>query len=180
MLCCILSVATLASAQTATTSLRGIVKDPSGALVPGAKVTLFDNENGKTFKATASSAGLYQFPQIPPARYVITVTASGFSEESKSAELLINQPATIDFTLSVHASSETVDVTDTAQTLNLTDATIGNSVSNAMIETLPMDGRDPVSLLSLQPGVHHRQPARRGCRRPLRSGQCHIGWRRRQ
>ena len=153
LLFCILSAATLASAQTATTSLRGIVKDPSGALVPGAKVKLEDKTNGKTLNATANSSGLYQFPQIPPARYLITVSASGFSEESKTAELLVNQPATIDFTLSVHGSSETVDVTDTAQTLNLTDATIGNSVSNQMIEALPMDGRDPVSLLSLQPGV---------------------------
>jgi hypothetical protein len=153
MLCCILSASTLVSAQTATTSLRGVVKDPSGALVPGAKITLVDKENGKTLKTMSSGTGLYQFPQIPPSRYVITVSASGFGDESKTAELLVNQPATIDFTLSVHASAETVDVSTVAQTLNTSDATLGDSVGNLTIESLPMEGRDPVSLLTLQPGV---------------------------
>jgi len=153
MLFLFLATATFAFAQSSTTSLRGVVKDPSGALVPGAKVTLVDKSNDKTLKSVTSGAGLYQFSQIPPARYLITVNASGFGEESKTAELLVSQPATIDFTLSLKGDTVTVDVSGTAQTLNLTDATIGNSVSNATIESLPMDGRDPVSLLALQPGV---------------------------
>ncbi len=53
----------------------------------------------------------------------------------------------------MQSSTVTVDVSATAQTLNLTDATIGNSVDKSTIQALPMDGRDPVSLLSLQPGV---------------------------
>ena len=153
MLCCILSAATLVSAQTATTSLRGVVKDPSGALVPGAKVTLVDKANGKTLSATSNNAGFYAFTQIPPARYTITVSANGFSDQSKTAELLVSQPATVEFTLSVQASSVTVDVSAVAQTLNTTDATLGDSVGNVTIESLPMEGRDPVSLLTLQPGV---------------------------
>ena len=153
MLFCILSAAILASAQTATTSLRGTVKDPSGALVPGAKVTLLDKANGRTLSSVANSAGSYAFTQIPPARYIITVSAEGFGNQSKSAELLVNQPATVDFTLSVQASSVTVDVSAVAQTLNTSDATLGDSVGNVTIEALPMEGRDPVSLLTLQPGV---------------------------
>ena len=153
MLCCILSAATLASAQNATTSLRGVVKDPSGALVPGAKITLVDEANDKTLSATANSAGFYVFPLIQPARYTITVSASGFSDQAKTAELLVDQPATVDFTLSVHASPVTVDVSATAQTLNTSDATLGDSVGNVTIEALPMEGRDPVALLTLQPGV---------------------------
>src|ERR1035437_10083295 len=97
MLCCILSAATLISAQTATTSLRGIVKDPSGALVPGANVTLLNKANGAKLNAVAGNTGFYVFPQIPPARYTITVSAAGFSDQTKIAELLVNQPATIDF-----------------------------------------------------------------------------------
>ena len=153
MLCCILSAATLASAQNATTSLRGVVKDPSGALVPGAKITLVDEANDKTLSATANSAGFHVFPLIQPARYTITVSASGFSDQAKTAELLVDQPATVDFTLSVHASPVTVDVSATAQTLNTSDATLGDSVGNVTIEALPMEGRDPVALLTLQPGV---------------------------
>jgi hypothetical protein len=65
----------------------------------------------------------------------------------------VNQPATIDFKLSMQASSVTVDVSASAQTLNTTDASMGNSVGNDMIQSLPMDGRDPISLLAMQPGV---------------------------
>src|ERR1700684_2321616 len=99
MLCCILSFSILAFGQNANTSLRGTIKDPSGALIPGTKVTLVDSANGKTFSAVANSAGFYSFPQIPPASYTITVVANGFGQQSKSAELLVDQPATIDFIL---------------------------------------------------------------------------------
>jgi len=153
ILLCILSAAPLAFGQLASTSLRGVVKDSTGALVPGAKITLVDNANGQSLLATANAAGYYLFSQIPPAKYTITVAATGFGNQTKIAELLVNQPATIDFTLSVQSATVTVDVSASAQTLNLTDATIGNSVDNATIQALPMDGRDPVALLSLQPGV---------------------------
>ena len=150
---CILSTAALAYGQNANTSLRGVVKDPSGALVPGAKVTLADRANGKELNAVANSAGFYSFPQIPPAAYSITVAAMGFADQTKTAELLVDQPATIDFVLSVKASAVTVDVSAIAQTLNTSDATLGDSVGNATIQALPMEGRDPIALLTLQPGV---------------------------
>jgi Carboxypeptidase regulatory-like domain/TonB dependent receptor-like, beta-barrel len=150
---CTLSAATLVFGQLATTSLRGVIKDPSGALVPGAKITLVNKANGSTLTATANTSGSYVFAQIPPAKYTITVTAAGFGDQTKSAELLVNQPATINFALTVQASSVTVDVSAVAQTLNTTDATLGDAVGNVTIEALPMEGRDPISLLTLQPGV---------------------------
>jgi hypothetical protein len=153
MLFCILFSCSFAFGQSATTSLRGTVKDPSGALVPNATVTITDKSVDKTLTAVTNNEGAYEFPQIPPAHYLITVAAQGLGAQSKTAELLVNQPATIDFRLSIQASTVTVDVTASAQTLNTTDASMGNSVGNAMIQSLPMDGRDPVSLLALQPGV---------------------------
>jgi Carboxypeptidase regulatory-like domain len=153
MLICILSTATVSFAQTSTTSLRGVIKDPSGALVPGAKVSLVNGANGTSEVTTANNAGYYLFAEIPPAKYTMTVTAAGFGTQIKVAELLVSQPATIDFTLTLQSNTVTVDVSASAQTLNLTDATIGNSVDNSTIQALPMDGRDPIGLLSLQPGV---------------------------
>ena len=150
---CTLATVTLGFGQTATTSLRGVIKDPSGALVPGAKVTLTNVSTGTSSSTVANGAGYYVFPQIPPAKYTITASSVGFGDQIKRAELLVNQPATIDFTLSVQGSSVTVDVSAIAQTLNTTDATLGNSVGNVTIESLPMEGRDPISLLTLQPGV---------------------------
>jgi hypothetical protein len=153
MLFCILAATTLVSAQTANTSLRGVIKDPSDALVPGAKVTLTNGANGATLSATANNAGNYSFPQIPPAKYTIVASANGFGDQTKTAELLVNQPATVDFTLTVQSSTVTVDVSGSAQTLNTSDASLGDSVNNEQIQAMPMDGRDPISLLSLQPGA---------------------------
>ena len=153
MLLCILSTAALAFSQIATTSLRGTIKDPSGALVPGAKITLVDKATGKTLTGVSAASGYYEFVQIPPATYTITVSATGFGDQSKRAELLVSQPATVDFTLTVQASTITVDVSASAQTLNTTDASLGNSVDNAQIQALPSDTRNVPDLLSLQPGV---------------------------
>jgi hypothetical protein len=130
-----------------------VIKDPSGALVPGAKITITDKANGTALSTTSSSSGLYSFPQIPPARYTISVSASGFGDQTKSAELLVSQPATIDFVLTVQTSTVTVDVSGTAQTLNTTDASLGDSMANDQIQAMPLDGRDPIALLSSQPGV---------------------------
>src|SRR5580658_3724623 len=153
MLCCILSIVPFAFGQTATTSLRGVVKDSSGALVSGASITLTDPANGNTYHETSNSAGYYIFAIINPARYLITVSSSGFAVQTRTAELLVDQPATINFALSIKADTVTVDVSAASETLNFTDATIGNSVGNPTIQALPMEGRDPINLLSLQPGV---------------------------
>jgi len=153
ILSCILSTATLASGQIATTSLRGTIKDSSGAVLPGARITIVDKANGNGLSATASSAGFYEFPQIQPATYTITANAPGFGDQIKVAELLVNQPATIDFTLTVQSSTVTVDVSAEAQTLNTTDASLGSSADNELIQALPSETRNVPDLLSLQPGV---------------------------
>ena len=144
-LCVLLLLLSLTSpllSQTATTSLRGSVKDPSGAVVPGATVTLTDNANRNVLQATSNSSGDYQFSQIPPARYTIKVSVPGFADQSKVAELLVNQPATVDFAMTVQASAEVINVSAEAQTLNTTDATLGASVNNATIQALPSEGRN--------------------------------------
>jgi len=153
VLVCILSTASLVFSQTATTSLRGVVKDPSGAVVPGANVTITNSANGQSFRATSDASGIYQLAQIPPAKYTIVVSAVGFGNQIKTAELLVNQPATVDFALSVEASSVTVDVSASAQTLNNTDASLGNSMGNNLIQAIPTETRNVPDLLALQPGV---------------------------
>jgi hypothetical protein len=150
----VLSLFTIASfAQNATTSLRGVVKDPSGAVVPGATITLSNGATGQTLKAVSGTGGEYQLLQIPPATYTIVVAAPGFGSQSKLAELLVNQPATVNFALAVNANTEVVNVSEAAQTLNTTDASLGGSADNATIQALPSETRNVPDLLSLQPGV---------------------------
>ena len=158
ILLCILSIATPLSSQLATTSLRGTIKDPSGALVPGARITITDKATGKSNSTVADGSGAYSFAQIAPSKYSIVVRMSGFGDQTKSAELLVNQPATIDFALSVQPSTVTVDVSAIAQTLNTSDASLGHSADTAEIQALPSETRNVPDLLSLQPGVLYLPP----------------------
>ena len=153
MLFCILATAVSTFAQNSSTSLRGTVKDSSGAMVPAASVVLTDNATGTTYKTVSTASGTYIFPVITPSHYLITVASSGFATQTSTAELLVNQPATIDFTLSVQGSAVTVDVSAGAQTLNTTDASLGSSADNTLIQALPSETRNVPDLLSLQPGV---------------------------
>ncbi len=153
LLALLLVCAASAYAQNATTSMRGVIKDPSGAVVPGASITLLNSATGQTFTATSKSSGEYQLTQLPPAKYDITVDAKGFGTQKESAELLVNQPASIDFTLSLQSSTVVVNVSAAAETLNTTDASLGHSMDSATIEALPSETRNVPDLLSLQPGV---------------------------
>jgi hypothetical protein len=140
-------------AQNSMASLHGRVTDQTSAAVAGAHVTIEDKAKGSKQERVTTDQGEYTFAQVLPGTYTITVTASGFGAQSKSAELLVNLPATVDFTLSVHGVSEVVNVSGTVATINTTDATIGNAVDNTVIQALPMEGRNVPDLLSLQPGV---------------------------
>jgi hypothetical protein len=128
--------------QASFTSLRGTITDPSGALIPGSQVTIVNKATGLKSTEAANGSGEYGFQQIAPGTYVITADGSGFSTQSKQADLLVNQPATINFKLSVEATATTVDVSSEAETLNTADASIGNAVNNTTIQSLPMEGRN--------------------------------------
>lgn len=140
-------------AQSSTTSVSGTVQDPTGAVVARAVVTLNNKSNGFHATTQSDTKGLYQFVQLAPGTYEIRAEAAGFGVQTKVAELLVNQPATVVFVLSVQAEMQAVNVSAITETLNTTDATIGNSVSNETIKELPMEGRNVPDLLSLQPGV---------------------------
>ncbi len=129
---------------------------PVGAFAadpPGATVTVTNSASGQSFNATANSAGEYTFAAIPPASYTIKASAQGFGDQTKVAELLVNQPAAVNFTMTVQSVSQAVNVSAEAETLNTTDASLGNSMGNALIQALPGETRNVPDLLSLQPGV---------------------------
>ena len=85
------------SSQTGLTSLRGTITDPSAAVVLGAQVAVDNETVGFHASRVTDSGGRYEFPQIAPAGYTITVNGSGFQVQSKRAELLVSQPAMIDY-----------------------------------------------------------------------------------
>ncbi len=140
-------------AQNSTTSLRGVITDATGAVVGGAHVLIENPATGTKNESTTNRNGEYQFQQVAPGKYNITVTAPGFGTYKTSASLLVAQPATVDASLKVNVDVTQVDVSTTTETINTTDATIGNAINNETIMALPSEGRNPQTLLALQPGV---------------------------
>ena len=101
--CFILAFSILASAQSANTSLRGTITDPKGAVVQGAMVTISNAATG--FSRTTKSGtndGVYQFLEVPPATYTLTVTAGGIrTVKQDKLTLQVSQPATLDVAMQV-------------------------------------------------------------------------------
>ncbi len=150
----IVTLTTLTFAQSATSSLRGTVTDPKGALVQGASVTLANPATGFSRSTKSGSDGIYQFLEVPPATYSLTVTVAGFATiKQEKVTLQVSQPATLDVVMQVKGSTEIVEVSGVAPQVNTQDATLGNNFGVRQLTDLPSEGRDPASILSLQPGV---------------------------
>jgi Carboxypeptidase regulatory-like domain len=142
------------AAGQSTTSLRGVVTDAKGAVLPGATVKISDAKTGFTRSVTSGGDGVYQFVQVPPATYSVSISAPGFAVSIRdNVTLLVSTPATLDVTMQVEGSSVKVEVTGEAPLVNTQDASIGNAFTERQLVRLPSEGRDPVSILSLQPGV---------------------------
>src|SRR5689334_8597489 len=138
----------------ATTSLRGAVSDSQGLALPTAVLTLTNVENGSSRKVISDAVGDYLFVQIPPGTYKITAEKPGFTTASRNnIQLLVNTPATLDLRLEVGATAETVNVMSEASTVNTVDASVGNPLGEHQVRQLPLQTRNVVELLSLQPGV---------------------------
>ena len=144
----------LGSAQTAATSLRGTISDPQGALVQGADATLSNPSTGFSQSIKTDDHGFYQFLQVPPGTYTLSVTKPGFATlKEDGLQLLVNVPATSNLKLRLKTEISTVEVTSNTVQVNSEDATVGNAFGASQIASLPFEGRDPTQILSLQPGV---------------------------
>jgi Carboxypeptidase regulatory-like domain len=140
--------------QTSTGSIRGTITDPAGAAVPDAKITATDVERGVNYPTSTDSAGRYIFPGLPPARYTLTVEAAGFEKATQAAfNLEVQQQATVDMALTVGTLSSSVEVSASAPLLNVTSASLGQVIENKLIQSVPNNGRNPLSLVLLAPGI---------------------------
>ena len=148
------ALSTLVWGQSSTTSLRGTVMDASGAAVSKAKVMLSNPERGVERTVATGNEGGYEFPQLTPGAYRLTVETAGFKRyEQKNIQLLVSTPATVNVTLEVGAVAETIEVTAEAALVNTTDASLGIAFSTRQVKELPLEGRSVPELLSLQSGV---------------------------
>ncbi|HEV2802964.1 MAG TPA: TonB-dependent receptor [Pyrinomonadaceae bacterium] len=138
-----------------TTTVRGTVVDPQGAGVAGATITLSNPEKNFVRTQTTNEDGGYTFPLIPPGNYRLEAEAAGFKKAViTSVNALVDTPLDLPIKLEVGAITETVDVSASVESpINTTDATLGNAFESRRIEELPLNARNIVNLLSLQPGV---------------------------
>src|SRR5215468_8497738 len=138
----------------ATASLRGTITDPSGAVIPDATVTLKSAENGSSRKSATDINGEYNFLQVTPGDYNLIAEKSGFATLTNGhVKLLVNTPETLDLKMSLSAAGEIVNVASEASQVNTTDASVGNPFTETQVRQLPLQTRNVVELLSMQPGV---------------------------
>src|SRR5262245_25079545 len=144
-------------AQTANSRISGTVTDASGAIVSDAKVTAKSEATGVTYTQATTGAGLYAFPSLPVGSYTITVEMNGFKRTNQTGIILqVDTPQVVDVTLEIGQASEIVNIEGSFEKLQTANATIGNVVEQKAIEQLPLNGRNPLSLITLEAGVTQR------------------------
>ncbi|MGB6843936.1 MAG: carboxypeptidase regulatory-like domain-containing protein [Candidatus Acidiferrales bacterium] len=145
---------TTAYGQGTSASLTGQVTDSSGAVVPGATVTATSAETNLAQTAAANGDGIYLIAPLRPGHYTLTVESKGFERYSQSGiELFANVAATQNVALKTGSVQQTVTVTENAELINTTTAELGTNVNEAAVTQLPLNGRDPSSLVFLAPGT---------------------------
>jgi carboxypeptidase family protein len=143
----------IAFAQSDLGSISGYTKDPSGAVVPGAKVTV-KGQSGIERQATTNEAGYFTVTNIPPGFYTVSVEAQGFKRfESSNNKLDPSDHIEVDATLAVGSATETIEVSASATALQTESASVQKLVTRQQIDSLELNGRNPVGLASLVPGA---------------------------
>jgi hypothetical protein len=140
------------SAQTLGT-ITGVVKDSSGAIIPGASVIAQNTSTNATREAQSNEAGAYSFPALPPGPYVVRVELQGFRTVTQGVELHVEQTVRVNFTLEIGTLAETTEVTGVAPLITTENATVGTVIENRRIIELPLNGRNFLSLIALSPNV---------------------------
>jgi hypothetical protein len=142
-----------------TSSIEGTVTDQSGAVFPGATLTLVNNDTGIRSGTIASDAGYFRFPALAAARFTLTVTAPGFRTVTMSdLRLEVSERRTVNITLEVSPEVTSVTVTATQAAVELAEARVSGVIATKDVTDLPIVGRNFLNLVALTPGVTGAPP----------------------
>lgn len=137
-----------------TSGLEGRVLDPSGAVVPGASVTLTNVATGIVHNTKSNADGIYVFTALPAGNFNLTVEASGFSTATKTdISIGARETRTFDVVLKVGATTAQVSVTAQVSEVDTTSAGVSGTINQTKVHELPLVGRNMYSLVVLTPGV---------------------------
>jgi hypothetical protein len=141
--------------QVVGATLSGTVKDPSGAIVPHAQISIKNMATGISTAATTNSDGFYATPNLLPGTYEVAASAQGFATGVQPlVTLTVGAQQVLNFVLTVGQISQKVEVTGMAPAVELASSTVGAVVDEKSIVDLPLNGRDWTLLATLQPGVN--------------------------
>jgi hypothetical protein len=140
--------------QGAVGTIVGQVSDPTGAVIPGAKITITQTDTNVLHKATTGSAGTFLVPYLNPGHYSVLVEAGGFnSTRIEQIKLEVDQTVRADVVLKLGAATEQISVSAQDVQLDSETASIGQMISEQQVSDLPLNGRNFTSLMILQPGA---------------------------
>jgi Carboxypeptidase regulatory-like domain len=149
-----LLIPTLLLAQGASGRIVGRVADPTGAVLAGAKITLLNEATGISRDAKTNDSGDYTFVEVVPGTYTVQFELTGFKKNvQKSVIVDVNQVVTLNSTLQIGGSQETVEVTSEAPQVDTTSTQLGAVINDRSVNELPLNTRDTYQFLQLQPGV---------------------------
>jgi hypothetical protein len=155
----LLCLCAAATAQVTTGSILGTVHDSTGAVIPGATVTITDSGKGTSSIKKTDDNGNYDVEFLIPGTYTISVEMKGFKHSvSNNIALDIDQKAQVNFSLELGEASETVEVNSTPPLIRLGSAELGEVVGKTQVQQLPLNGRNFAQLVYLVPGVTSGQP----------------------
>jgi outer membrane receptor protein involved in Fe transport len=141
-------------AQTTTTgSIAGKVTDPSGAVVPDAKVNLRDLDRGIGQEAKANKDGTFRFDLLPPGNYSVSATSSGFQTTTRQIVVAVGQVSTADLELSVGSNTETVTVTEQTPLLQTESGDLSANITETQASNIPNPGNDLTYIAQISPGA---------------------------
>ena len=137
-----------------TARISGTVKDPTGAVVPGAQIAVLETATGIKTETKTDSAGFYSFPSLPVGHYDLEVKASGFRDFKQTGLILdVNTALTVDIPLELGEATQEVTVNAAAVQVETTNTQMGEVITETKMTTVPLNGRSYTDLLALQPGV---------------------------
>ena len=150
----ILALFSLESFAQTNATIVGKVLDPSGAAIPSATVSAVNEATGYKREVTSGADGAYLMPAMPVGTYTVSAQQSGFNRvERKGVVLTIDQNVRMDLALTVGQVSESVEVTGAVTDVDTRDASLGHLMNQKSLIDLPLNGRNPASLIALVPGV---------------------------
>ena len=154
LLVVMLGVSSQAWAQAGTATLTGTVKDSQGGVMPGVTVTATQPATGSSRHAVSGEQGVYRFPGLAPGVYNVKFELQGFKTYVRDQIVLqVDTTTQVDGLMSIGELAQTVTVTEVTPIINVSDASLGNVMTQLQIQQLPLEARNPVALLSLQTGA---------------------------